>query len=426
MEGSTVMVNIKPFHAIRPNSHDVDKVASLPYDVVTDSEVRVLTENNEKSYLNIDRTDVKFGSDVQSDAEEIYHAAKDELKKFLEKGWLIQEEEPALYLYRLMQGDRIQYGLVTTIAVDDYLSGKIKRHEFTRPDKEQDRIRHNDITDANTSPIFLTMHDNDKLINILKEHRGKHMPIYTFDSFNATNHCVWKITNTETIDAITALFKSDVDKLYIADGHHRMESAAKVAKMRREEFPEAPNDAGFNYFLGVIFPESQLTILPYNRIVEGEISKQAEIQIKQSFIMEKVLEKTFIPQQSGTFGMYTKGHWYKLTIKPEKIPNDPVASLDAALLQDYILNPIFGIENPRTDKRIDFLGGIHPIEELMARTGDNKVAFSIYPTTMTQLLAVADSGEVMPPKSTWFEPKLLSGLFINSFESDKYVKSSME
>lgn len=417
------MVSINPFRAVRPNSYDVDKIASLPYDVVTKSEVLELTEDNPKSFLNIDRTDVRFESEY---ADEVYEAAKEGLADFLDKGWLIKEDEPALYVYRLMQGDRLQYGLVSTISVDDYVNGHIKRHEFTRPDKEKDRIQHNDVSDANTSPIFLTMRDNETLRALLKEAREARLPLYIFDSFNDTNHCVWRITDPHTIATIQAIFADEIENLYIADGHHRMESAYKVAKLRREMYPDAPSDAGFNHFLGVIFSESDLTILPYNRIVEGHVTPSTVKIISEAFDFEKVEADTFVPEESGTIGMFANGGWYKLTIKKDKIPADPVAALDASLLQDYVLSPVFGIENPRTDQRIDFVGGIHPIEELMARAGYGKIAFSMYPTTMEQLLAVADNDEVMPPKSTWFEPKLLSGLFVHPFESEKYMKSGVE
>ncbi len=417
------MVSIKPFRAVRPNSYDVDQIASLPYDVVSKSEVLKLVEDNPKSFLNIDRTDVRFETE---DADEVYELAKDKLADFMDKGWLIKEEEPALYIYRLLQGDRLQYGLVTTIAVADYADGHIKRHEFTRPDKEKDRIRHNDCSDANTSPIFLTMRKNSKLKLLLKKEREARLPLYTFDSFNHTNHCIWRITDPATIENIQSIFAEEITNLYIADGHHRMESAYKVSKMRQEAYPDAPEEASFNYFLGVIFSEEELTILPYNRIVEGDLTPQTVKIISQAFDFEKVEAETFTPKEAGTIGMFANGDWYKLTIKKDKIPADPVAALDASLLQNYVLSPVFGIENPRTDQRIEFVGGIHPIEELMARAGFGKIAFSMYQTTMEQLLNVADHGEVMPPKSTWFEPKLLSGLFVHPFESEKYLKSGVE
>lgn len=417
------MVSIKPFRAVRPNSYDVDQIASLPYDVVSKSEVLKLVEDNPKSFLNIDRTDVRFETE---DADEVYELAKDKLADFMDKGWLIKEEEPALYIYRLLQGDRLQYGLVTTIAVADYADGHIKRHEFTRPDKEKDRIRHNDCSDANTSPIFLTMRKNSKLKLLLKKERDARLPLYSFDSFNDTNHCIWRITDPATIENIQSIFAEEITNLYIADGHHRMESAYKVSKMRQEAYPDAPEEASFNYFLGVIFSEEELTILPYNRIVEGDITPLTVKIISQAFDFEKVEAETFTPKEAGTIGMFANGDWYKLTIKKDKIPVDPVAALDASLLQNYVLSPVFGIENPRTDQRIEFVGGIHPIEELMARAGFGKIAFSMYQTTMEQLLNVADHGEVMPPKSTWFEPKLLSGLFVHPFESEKYLKSGVE
>lgn len=417
------MVTVNPFRGIRPSSSDVDKVASLPYDVVNKREVLEIIEQNHQSYLNIDRTDVKF---AVADSDAVYQAADQKLTEFLEAGWLIQEAEPAMYLYRLMQKNRLQYGLVTTIAVDDYLSGAVKRHEFTRPDKEKDRIRHNDATDANTSPIFLAMQKNDRIDEIFQEIRDHHLPVYIFDSFNDTNHCVWKITDAAMLQEITDIFATEVPALYIADGHHRMESAAKVTKMRRETYPDAPTDAAFNYFLGVIFPEDELTILPYNRVVEGQLSEAALQKIGESFTIERITKRAFLPQEKGTFGMYAEGQWYKLTIKPEKVPADPVGSLDASLLQDNILFPVFGIDDPRTNQHIEFVGGIHPVEHLMHLADKDKVAFTLYPTTMPQLLNVADSGEVMPPKSTWFEPKLLSGLFVYPFESEKYLEPSVE
>ena len=413
------MVKIKPFQAIRPNSYDVDQVASLPYDVVSPEQARKWGEENPKTFLHIDRAEVDLPQEVDPHDKKVYVKAQKNLDMFLEQGWLMKEKEPAYYLYRLKRNNRSQYGLVMTIDIDEYFSNQIKKHESTRPDKEQDRIHHNDTCDANTSPIFLTYPDHEKLNDLIQEYKDKKLPIYAFESFYDVQHYVWKISDSKLIERITEIFATDIDSLYIADGHHRMESAAKVAQMRRKEIEEAGSEAEFNYFLGVAFPQSQLEILPYNRLVKGKMTPSSWKILKEKFTVEPVFEDCFEPKEIGTIGMYVDKNWYRLKIKEEKVPQNKVDSLDVSLLQNYILEPLFGIENPRTDERIEFVGGIHDIDELVtqARAEKGTIAFSMYPTLIKDITEVSDAGEMMPPKSTWFEPKLLSGLFLHSFDS---------
>lgn len=418
------MVQIKPFRAIRPNSYDVDRVASLPYDVVNVPEAKELASKNPKSFLRIDRAEVDLSDDVPVDDEQVYEKAKENYHNFLNKGWLVKEEEPAYYLYRLTRNGRAQYGIVMAISVDDYLTKKIKVHEKTRPDKEVDRIRHNDALDANTSPIFLTFRDHEELSRSLLEYKDKKMGIYCFESFYNVEHYIWRIDDHELVEKITNTFANDIENLYIADGHHRMEAAAKITKQRREEFPDEAADSELNYFLGIAFPTSQLEILPYNRLVKGKLTADNWKQIEEYFTIGALKEEIYQPTTQGTFGMYVDNQWYKLTIKEEKLPKNYVDTLDASLLQNYFFEPIFGITDPKTDQRLDFIGGIHGTESLMNMANDREdtIAFSLYPTSMEQLLSVSDLGEQMPPKSTWFEPKLLSGLFMHDLETEKHKK----
>lgn len=416
------MVKIRPFRAIRPNSYEVDKVASLPYDVVDTEEARQLGEENEKSFLHIDRAEIDLSEEVPAADDRVYVKAKENLADFRTKGWLIRDHEPAYYLYRLKRKGRSQYGIVMTIHIEEYLSHQIKKHELTRPDKEQDRIRHMDECDANTSPIFLTYRDNEELNELIRDFKDKRLPIYAFESFYEVEHFVWKIDDSTFIKRITKLFGQDIPTLYIADGHHRMESAAKVAQSRRNSYPQAPEDAEFNYFLGVAFPESQLEVLPYHRLVQGEMTPAKWKKLKENFEVQELQEEVFQPEEAGTFGMYTEEKWYQLTIKPDKMPERIVESLDVSLLQDLIFKRLFKIEDPRTDKRLKFVGGIHDASELMEQADSKKkmIAFTLPAASLETLLSIADAGEIMPPKSTWFEPKLLSGLFLHALESTVY------
>lgn len=314
---------------------------------------------------------------------------------------------------------RSQMGLVVCASIEDYLENNIKKHEFTREEKELDRIRHVDATDANTSPIFLTYRDEEAVNTLIEQWAADHAPVYHFSSFHSVEHKVWVIDQSIIIDQLRQLFEQNVTELYIADGHHRTESAVKVALKRKEASPNTSIEEEFNYFLAVLFPKSQLAILDYNRVVNEVIPEDFLEKLANKFDVEKV-SSSYKPVQPKTMGMYLKKEWYKLTIKPDFMSDDPVKGLDVSLLQEYVLTPLFDIKDIRTDKRIDFIGGIRGMEALSEAVdnGQFTVAFSMYPTKIDELIRVADSGKVLPPKSTWFEPKLLSGLFIHDLESN--------
>lgn len=315
---------------------------------------------------------------------------------------------------------RVQTGLVVCTSVEDYLNERIKKHEFTRAEKELDRINHIDATDANTSPIFLTYRDNISVNTLIQNWIGNNIPIYDFTGFHDVTHRIWTIENKSIIEELTHLFLKEVDALYIADGHHRTESAVKVALKRRKQFPDAAPETEFNFFLSVLFPEEQLAIMDYNRVVNVPIAFDYFEKLTEAFEVTKKGAIPFQPTEPKTMGMYLDKEWYELKARPNVQSDDPVKGLDVSILQDQILTPIFDIKDIRTDNCIDFIGGIRGMQELVEKvdSGEFNVAFAMYPTTMEDLLNVADSGEVMPPKSTWFEPKLLSGLFIHDLESN--------
>lgn len=412
------MVKIKPFKAIRPAKEYANEVASLPYDVLSTKEAREIGGQNEKSFLHIDKAEIDLAKESSPYAKEVYQKAASNLKAFLQKEWLIQDNNEQFYLYELTMNGRSQMGLVVCTSIEDYVENTIKKHEFTREEKEVDRIRHVDATDANTSPIFLTYQDQESIDAIIELWAAKHDPIYDFSSFHAVEHKVWVIDQEPIIAQLKKLFEQHVKELYIADGHHRTESAVKVALKRKKAHPNAPSEAEFNYFLAVLFPKSQLAILDYNRVVNVEIQDDFLEKLAEKFEIEKVTS-SYKPDQPKIIGMYLKGKWYKLTIKPAFISEHPVKGLDVSLLQEHVLSPLFDIKDIRTDKRIDFIGGIKGLEALsdVVDDGQFSVAFSMYPTKIDELIRVADSGEVLPPKSTWFEPKLLSGLFVHDLES---------
>ena len=415
------MVQIKPFKAIRPNEAAAKEVASLPYDVLNSKEAREMASTNLKSFLHIDKAEIDLAEDQPPYATEVYQKAADNLKDFIEKQWLQQDTTENFYIYQLIMNGRAQSGLVVCTAVEDYLDKKIKKHEFTRAEKELDRINHVDTTDANTSPIFLTYRENKMIDEVVNDWVARYEPVYDFSSFHDVRHRVWVVDREETIEKLVALFAQKVECLYIADGHHRTESAVKVALKRRAQFPNAPIETEFNFFLSVLFPENQLSIIDYNRVVNVPIEPDYFERLAEAFTVHKKGVVPYKPKTAKTMGMYVAGQWYELKVKPEIQTNDPVKGLDVAILQDQILTPIFGIQDIRTDKRIDFVGGIRGLKELAdaVDSGEFSVAFAMYPPTMEELLTVADSGEVMPPKSTWFEPKLLSGLFIHPLETAK-------
>lgn len=412
------MAVIRQFKAIRPTPEMAEKVAALPYDVVNSEEAAEMVIGNPYSFLHVDKAEIDLpaGTDIYS--PEVYEKAKSNLKKMITDGVLVQDEKPMLYVYELTMDGRSQTGLVACTSIDEYMQGVIKKHELTREDKEQDRIRHVDICNANTGPIFLAYRTVDEISEIV-DNVKKNAPVYDFTAEDGIIHRAWIIDNEETINRLVKLFK-DVPNLYIADGHHRNASAAKVGLKRRNENPNYTGDEEFNYYLAVIFPSDQLKILDYNRVVKDLNGLSEEEFIKK--LSEKFdiveTEGRAKPDKAYDFGMYMDGKWYMLTAKDEIKSKDAVKGLDVSILQDNVLIPILGIGDIRTDKRIDFVGGIRGLGELEKRvdSGEMKVAFAMYPTSIEQLMTIADENKIMPPKSTWFEPKLRSGLFIHSLD----------
>ena len=412
------MAVIRQFKAIRPTPEMAEKVAALPYDVVNSEEAAEMVIGNPYSFLHVDKAEIDLpaGTDIYS--PEVYEKAKSNLEKMITDGVLVQDEKPMLYVYELTMDGRSQTGIVACTSIDEYMQGIIKKHELTREDKEQDRIRHVDICNANTGPIFLAYRTVDEISEIV-DNVKKNAPVYDFTAEDGIIHRAWIIDDEETINRLVKLFK-DVPNLYIADGHHRNASAAKVGLKRRNENPNYTGDEEFNYYLAVIFPSDQLKILDYNRVVKDLNGLSEEEFIKK--LSEKFdiveTEGRAKPDKAYDFGMYMNGKWYMLTAKDEIKSKDAVKGLDVSILQDNVLIPILGIGDIRTDKRIDFVGGIRGLGELEKRvdSGEMKVAFAMYPTTIEQLMTIADENKIMPPKSTWFEPKLRSGLFIHSLD----------
>lgn len=410
------MAVLKPFKAVRPKAEYASRVGALPYDVMNSDEAREKVKGNPYSFLHVDKAeiDLPLGTDIYSEA--VYEKAKENLNALEKNGICEQDEKPMLYIYRQVMNGREQTGIVGCTAVDDYLENKIKKHEFTRADKEADRIHHVDTCDANTGPIFLTHRENKTVSDITVNWKNTHSPVYDFVSDDGVGQTVWVVDDYETVNRLVEEFK-DIPYLYIADGHHRAASAVRVGQRRRGE-GEYDKNAEFNFFLSVIFPCDELKIMDYNRVIADLNGFTAEAfleKISGKFTVEKAEQSPFAPQSRHTFGMYLDGAWYKITAKPQYINEaDPVERLDVSILQNNLIAPILGIEDPRTDKRIDFVGGIRGLKELERRVAEGmRLAFSMYPTSLEELMDIADAGKVMPPKSTWFEPKLLSGLFIH-------------
>lgn len=410
---------VRPFKGIKPKKELVDQVASLPYDVMNREEAKALAEGNEYSFLHVVRSEIDLDDSVSPYDEKVYTQARKNLDQMIEDEILVQDEKPMFYIYRQIMNGRVQTGLVGATSIDDYLNNVIKKHEYTRPKKEVDRINNFDYCDANTAPIFLTYRKNDEVNTIINDWIKFHMPIYDFKSEDGITHIVWELSDDTLVERINKIFDKEVDSLYIADGHHRSASSVKVGLKRREENPDFTGDEEYNYFMSVMFPDEDLFIMDYNRVVHtlnGLSFEDFMNKVKEKFDVEKVeSEAPFKPTKKHSFGMYIENNWYKLEAKKGIFDDqDPVDRLDVAILQNNILDPLLGIEDPRTSDNIDFVGGIRGLEELEKRVDQGKkVAFSMYPTTMDDLLAIADAGKVMPPKSTWFEPKLRSGLFVH-------------
>ena len=412
------MAEIKPFRCIRPSKEAASAVAALPYDVYDRKEAKEIVKKNPLSFLAVDRAETQFEDGKNPYAPEVYEQAARILKRWQQEGILTEDESPFYYLYELVMEGRAQTGIVACASVDDYSSGVIARHENTREEKEQDRIRHVDVTNAHTGPIFLAYRSQEELNGLVALEKKK-TPLYDFISEDGICHRVWKIEDPQKAEEIHRIF-SGIPRVYIADGHHRAASAVKVAAMRREANPSWTGNEEFNYFLSVLFPDDQLMIMPYNRVVQDLNGLTREEFLKKTeryFVVTERGRKAFSPEQKGQVGMYLDGSWYQLDARPEICTDDPVEGLDVSILQDRILGPLLGIGDPRTDSRIRFVGGIRGLSEL-ERLADSgaAVAFSMYPTSIRELFEVADAGLLMPPKSTWFEPKLRSGLFIHAIE----------
>ncbi len=410
------MAIFKPFNAIRPVPEKAQAVAALPYDVMNSDEAREMVVGKPYSFLHVDKAEIDLDRSIDLYDKKVYLKAKENLDKLVTDGICKQDSTPCIYIYRQIMNGRSQTGLVGCTAIDDYINNVIKKHELTRADKEADRINHVDYCDANTGPIFLTYREDDFINTTVENWKKNHEPVYDFVSEGVSN-TVWVIDCQETLKAITEKF-AGIDYLYIADGHHRAASAVKVGNMRREQNPDYTGEEEFNFFLAVLFPSDELEIMDYNRVMKdlnGYSSAEFMEKIEEVFDVEAVGSTAYKPEAKHSFGMLLDGTWYKLTAKDGTFdPNDPVDQLDVSILQKNVIAPIFGIEDPRTDKRIDFIGGIRGLGELERRVNtDMRIAFSMYPTTLDDLMDIADAGEIMPPKSTWFEPKLLSGLFIH-------------
>ncbi len=409
------MAVVKPFICIRPAKEHAAEVAALPYDVYNRKEACAAVKGNPLSFLNIDRAETQFSDDVDTYADCVYEKARELLDSQIADGIYVTDTGDHYYLYELTMDGRSQTGIVACCSIDDYVNGVIKKHENTREEKELDRIRHVDTVNAQTGPIFLAYRQNIALKEIVAEEKTK-PALYDFVSDDGIRHRVWRIDGADRTDAIEAAFAA-IPSTYIADGHHRAASAVKVGLKRRTKHPGYTGEEPFNYFLSVLFPDEELMILPYNRVVRdlnGMSTEQFFEKLKEKFELEEIGKEPYAPVQKGTFGMYLDGTWYALKILPQYRSADPVKGLDVSILQDHLLAPVLGIGDPRTDQRIDFIGGIRGLKELERRVGeDMEVAFSMYPTSIEELLSVADAGLLMPPKSTWFEPKLRSGLFIH-------------
>lgn len=409
------MAVFRGFRAYRPAEKNQALIPALPYDVMSSDEAREMVKGNPLSFLHIDKAeiDLPLGTDLYDTA--VYEKAKENLIALEENGDLIQDSEPCLYIYKQVMNGRSQTGIVGCASIDDYMNNVIKKHEHTLAKKEQDRINHVNTCDANTGPIFLTYRKNDEISSTVENWMNNNQPVYDFTA-DDVSQTVWVVDDAKIVNRLSALFDT-VPAMYIADGHHRCASAVRVGEMRRKANPDYTGEEEFNYFLAVAFPDKELEIMDYNRVVKdlnGLDENEFITAISKSFEVEKT-EGRCKPSDKHTFGMYLNKQWYLLKAKADIInESDPVERLDVSILQNYLLDAVLGIKNPKTDDRIDFIGGIRGLAELEKRAdSDMQLAFAMYPTTVDDLMAIADAGLIMPPKSTWFEPKLLSGLFIH-------------
>jgi uncharacterized protein (DUF1015 family) len=411
------MAVFRPFEAIRPTAEYASKVAALPYDVMNSDEAREMVKDNPYSFLHVDKAEIDLDPSVDLYDEKVYAKAAENLQKLQDDGICVREAKPCFYIYRQIMGERSQAGIVGCASIDDYINNVIKKHELTRADKEADRIHHVDTCNANTGPIFLTFRSGGDIVSRMNAWMDGHDPLYDFTSEDGIRHTVWTVDGAEEISWLQDYF-GNVPAFYIADGHHRAASAVKVGIRRRGAKPDYDGSEEFNYFLAVLFPSEELSIMDYNRVVKdlNGLSKEAYLaRVKEQFDVTEASGEVK-PAKKHTIGMYLDHQWYTLRAKEGTYdPSDPVGQLDVSILQKNLLTPVLGIGDPRKDPRIDFIGGIRGLKELVRLVdGGDAVAFAMYPTTIDDLMSIADSGSIMPPKSTWFEPKLRSGLFIHS------------
>ncbi len=414
------MAKVKPFRGLRPPKQFVEQVASKPYDVLSSEEARAEAEGNEKSLYHIIKPEIDFEPGTSEHEQKVYDKAVENFQKFQREGWLVQDEKEQYYLYAQTMDGRTQYGLVVGASVDDYLTGKIKKHELTRKEKEVDRMHHIEINNANIEPVFLSFPTNEVLERVIAQ-TAKTEPEYDFVSEDGIGHTLWCISDDAVINEITEAF-AKIPYLYIADGHHRTAAAAHVGEEKAKADPNHTGKEEYNYLLAVCFPESHLKVMDYNRVVKdlnGLTDEEFLQKVGEKFVVEDKGTEIYRPAALHNFSLYLGGKWYSLTAKEGTYDdNDPIGVLDVKISSDYILRDILNIVDLRTDKRIDFVGGIRGLGELKDRvdSGEMKMALALYPVTMRQIIDIADSGNIMPPKATWFEPKLRSGLIIHKLD----------
>ena len=414
------MAIVKPFRGVRPPKEYVAQVASKPYDVLNSEEARTEAAGNEKSLYHIIKPEIDFEPGTDEHDPKVYEKAVENFRKFQENGWLVQDSKPCYYIYAQTMDGRTQYGFVVAASVDDYMNGRIKKHELTRRDKEEDRMKHVRNNRANVEPVFFTFPDNDSLEQILKQETAKE-PTYDFVADDGFGHTFWVIDSDETIAKISSLF-ADIPNMYIADGHHRSAAAALVGAEMAKNNPNHTGSEEYNYFLAVCFPASHLKVMDYNRVVKdlnGFTTDEFLRRLEDNFVVELKGSEIFKPGRLHEFSLYIDGKWYSLTAKPGTYNDaDPIGVFDVTISSDLILRDILGITDLRSDKRIDFVGGLRGLGELKRRvdSGEMRMALALYPVTMQQIIDIADSGNIMPPKTTWFEPKLRSGIIIHKLD----------
>ena len=403
---------IKPFKGLRPKANCASNVVAPPYDVLNTEEARERAQGKPDSFLHISKPEIDLPVGTDPYSQQVYDKGLSNLQRLVSEEILFREDKDCYYVYRLIMGEHEQTGLVAVASVADYDTNRIRKHEFTRPDKENDRVKQIDTLNAQTGPVFLTYRHNPVIDELVKSISAK-QPEYDLVADDGVKHTIWLINEAVDIELITSTFDA-MNCLYIADGHHRSAAASRVAEKRKAANSDHTGEESYNYFLSVIFPDNQMKILDYNRVVSdlnGLTASDLLSAIEKNFSVTRS-DQAVKPSQAGEFGMYMDKQWYKLNVKPDLIPSDPVGQLDVSLLHNNLIEPMLGISDPRTDKRVDFVGGIRGLKELEKRvdSGDMQLAFSLYATSLDNLMAVADAGEVMPPKSTWFEPKLADGL----------------